>query len=59
MTTTGIILVAGNSTRYRKNINKNFEILGTKMVFEYSLDAFNENANINNIIIVKITPFYM
>ena len=52
MTTTGIILVAGNSTRYRKNINKNFEILGTKMVFEYSLDAFNENANINNIIIV-------
>ena len=29
---TAIILVAGNSTRYGKNRNKNFEIIGGKTV---------------------------
>ena len=34
---TAIILVAGNSTRYGQNRNKNFEILQGKTVLEYSL----------------------
>lgn len=52
MKITGIILIAGNSTRYKKNYNKNFETLGNKKIFEYSIDAFNSNNNINDIILV-------
>ena len=51
MTVTGIILVAGNSTRFRKNSNKNFEKINDKYIFEYSLEQFLENSNITNIII--------
>lgn len=50
-TVTGIILVAGNSTRYGKNRNKNFEIIKGKTVMEYSLKAFCENSYIDNIVI--------
>lgn len=50
-TVTGIILVAGNSTRYGKNTNKNFEIIKGKTVMEYSLKAFCENPYIDNIVI--------
>lgn len=50
---TAVILVAGNSTRYGQNRNKNFEILNGKMVLEYSLNAFNTNNYIDNIIIVS------
>ncbi len=47
---TGIILLAGNSTRYGKN--KNFEELDNKLVFLYSLDVFNNNTYIDDIILV-------
>ena len=49
---TGIILLAGNSTRYKKNINKNFDYLNDKLVFLYSLDKFLENNNIDDVILV-------
>lgn len=52
MKVSGIILIAGNSTRYKKNYNKNFENLGNKKVFEYSIDAFNSNSQIDDIILV-------
>ena len=49
---TGIILLAGNSTRFGKNINKNFEILmNGKTVLSYSLNSFNKNQYIDNIIL--------
>lgn len=48
---TAIILVAGNSTRYGQNRNKNFEMVNGKTVVSYSLEAFNKNAYIDNIII--------
>lgn len=50
-TVTAIILVAGNSTRYGQNRNKNFEIINGKAVFFYSLNAFAQNTYIDNIII--------
>lgn len=51
-TVTAIILAAGNSTRYGKNRNKNFDILNGNTVLYYSLYAFNKNNYIDNIIIV-------
>ena len=48
---TAIILVAGNSTRYGQNRNKNFDKIQGKEVMLYSLDAFNQNNFIDNIII--------
>lgn len=48
---TAIILVAGNSTRFGKNRNKNFEIVCGKSVLEYSLNAFDSNKYIDNIIV--------
>ena len=50
-TVTAIILVAGNSTRYGQNRNKNFDILNGKPVLVYSLNAFDKNKYIDNIII--------
>ncbi len=50
-TVTAVILVAGNSTRYGQNRNKNFETIKGKTVMSYSLKAFHENAYIDNIII--------
>lgn len=52
MKTTGIILMAGNSTRYNKGYNKNLEILNSEYIFLYSLKVFNNNKNINDIILV-------
>lgn len=52
-TVTAVILVAGNSTRYGQNRNKNFELLNGKMVLSYSLNAFDNNKYIDNIIIVS------
>lgn len=49
---TAIILVAGNSTRFGQNRNKNFEIIDGKEVLLYSLEKFNNNSLINDIIIV-------
>ena len=48
---TAIILVAGNSTRYGQNRNKNFEIINEKTVLSYSLREFDNNQYIDNIII--------
>ncbi len=48
---TGIILVAGSSTRYGQGRNKNFEIVNGKSVLSYSLNIFNKNKYIDNIII--------
>jgi 2-C-methyl-D-erythritol 4-phosphate cytidylyltransferase len=50
-TVTAIILAAGNSTRFGKDRNKNFEILNGKSVLAYSLDAFDKNAYIDHIIV--------
>ena len=51
-TVTGIILVAGNSTRFGKNRNKNFELVNSKNILSYSINAFEKNEYIDNIIIV-------
>ncbi|MDO5556104.1 MAG: 2-C-methyl-D-erythritol 4-phosphate cytidylyltransferase [Clostridia bacterium] len=48
---TGIILIAGNSIRYGQNKNKNFEKIKSKYIFQYSLEAFQENIYIDNIIL--------
>lgn len=50
-TVTAILLVAGNSTRYGQNKNKNFEIINGKTVMSYSLKAFEENHYIDHVII--------
>lgn len=50
-TVTAIILAAGNSTRYGKNRNKNFEIVNGKSVLSYSLNKFDKNIYVDNIII--------
>ena len=46
-----IILVAGDSTRYGKNRNKNFEIIYEKPVFMYSVEMFDNNDYIDDILI--------
>lgn len=48
---TGIILVAGNSTRFGTGKDKNLEMINGKTVFSYSLNAFDENKYIDDIII--------
>ena len=51
-TVTAIILVAGNSTRFGQNRNKNFELVNNKTILSYSINAFNKNKFIDNIIVV-------
>lgn len=51
-TVTAIILVAGNSTRFGQNRNKNFELINGKSILSYSINAFNKNQYIDNIIVV-------
>lgn len=48
---TAIILAAGNSTRYGKNKNKNFELINNKPVLLYSIQIFDKNKYIDDIII--------
>lgn len=48
---TAIILAAGNSTRYGKGKNKNFERINDKSVIQYSIEAFSKNEYIDDIII--------
>ena len=50
-TVTAIILVAGNSTRYGQNRNKNFEKINGQAVLTYSLKAFDANTYVDSIII--------
>jgi len=49
---TGILLVAGNSIRYNKKINKNFEKINKKALFLYPLEVFLKNKSISELIIV-------
>ncbi len=51
-TVTGIILVAGNSTRFGRNRNKNFELINGKTILSYSINAFDKNLYIDSIIVV-------
>ena len=51
-TVTAIILVAGNSTRFGQNRNKNFELVNGKSILSFSINAFNKNNYIDNIIVV-------
>ena len=52
MKVTGIILAAGNSTRFGQNKNKNlFEING-KPIISHSIEAFNATKEVNDIILV-------
>jgi len=48
---TAIVLTAGNSTRFNKNSNKNLEKIKDKYIFEYSLEQFERNSFIDEIII--------
>lgn len=48
---TSIILAAGNSTRFGKNMNKNFEKVSGKHVLSYSIEAFNNNDYVDSIVI--------
>ncbi len=50
-TVTAIILIAGNSVRFGKNRNKNFEIIEGKSVLTYSLNTWDRNNYIDNIIV--------
>lgn len=50
-TVTAIILVAGNSTRFGQNRNKNFEKINGKNVLYCSLKTFEKNQYVDNIII--------
>lgn len=50
-TITAIILAAGNSVRFGTNSNKNLQLLNGKHILMYSLDAFNINSKIDNIIV--------
>ncbi len=47
----GVILAAGNSVRYGMGKNKNFEIINNKPVLLYSLDIFDNNEYIDNVVI--------
>lgn len=49
---TGMILVAGNSTRYGKKINKNFELINGRAILSYSLREFLKNDKIEEIVLV-------
>lgn len=51
-TVTGVILVAGNSTRFGQNRNKNFELVNGKTILSYSINVFSNNTYIDNIIVV-------
>ncbi len=49
---TAIVLMAGNSSRFGQNRNKNLEKLNGIPVIIYSLDAFDKNSQVDNIVIV-------
>ena len=51
-TVTGIILLAGDSTRYGNQKNKNFELLENGTVLDYNLKVFLNSNLIDNIILV-------
>lgn len=48
---TAVILVAGNSTRFGQNRNKNLEKVKGKTIFSYSLNAFASNYYVDEIVV--------
>lgn len=57
MKTYAIILASGKGTRYESDIPKQFVKIGNKTILERSIEAFENNSKIDNIILV-ITPEY-
>ena len=51
-TVTGVILLAGSSTRYNKGINKNLDTIDNNLVVNYSIKKFLNNPNINEVLLV-------
>lgn len=49
---TAVIVAAGNSVRFGQNCNKNFVHINEKPIVLYSLEAFNEHEQINEIFLV-------
>ena len=49
---TGIILLAGSSSRYNKGKNKNLETINDSLVINYSIKKFLNNKYINDLILV-------
>ena len=52
MKVTGIILAAGNSTRFGQNKNKNLFTVKGRPIIEYSVEAFNTADKVDDIILV-------
>lgn len=50
-TVAAIILMAGSSTRYGKNKNKNLEIINHKPVFLYSVEVFEQSKEVQEILL--------
>lgn len=51
-TVTGIIVAAGNSTRFGQNKNKNLFDVNQKPIVQYSIEVFNKSERITDIILV-------
>lgn len=58
MTTYAIILASGKGTRFGADIPKQFLKIGNKTILQRSIEVFENNDNIDSIIIV-ITPEYL
>ena len=52
MQVSGIILIAGSSSRYNKGYNKNLELINNRPIFMYSVEVMNRIKEINEIILV-------
>ncbi len=52
-----IILASGRGTRFKNELPKQFSKLAGKMIFEHTVDVFEKNPNIDEIIIVS-SPDY-
>ena len=49
---TGIVLLAGSSTRYNSNRPKQFELVNNRPIFDYSISAFIKSPLIEKIVLV-------
>ena len=52
-----IILASGNGERFRENIPKQFFVFKEKTLLEHSIDAFEKNENIDEILLVTNPKF--
>lgn len=57
MKTYGIILASGTGSRFGSDVPKQFLKINNKTIFEYSTEAFEKNALVDEIVVV-ITPEY-